>query len=213
MDDTAAGVHNRCLWVSSGCNSCGLFADPVRADDVPHAQVHLYRCSPSKDKKCFLLILSYWLTIGNLTHRFLVKTRGAPQHIDFSSNPDIFAYVPQIKRVSQPFPYLVCDIDDIDQGLVGWNDPAHSYDFYNLIFDVPHKSLRRTKIIEENTRDTTTIAQQDAYNDEEFIQNPLSRNAASPGNQAGRPIYSIIRHYPTPWQIKFAAQGQSYGAL
>lgn len=44
------------------------------------------------------------------------KVEGASQHIDFSSNPEIFAYVPQIKQIGQPFPYLACDIDDIDQG-------------------------------------------------------------------------------------------------
>ena len=141
-----------------------------------------------------------------------LQPRGAVQHIDFSSNPDIFAYVPQIKRTSQPFPFLVCDIDDIDQGLIGWNDPSHSYDFYNLIFDIPHKTLRRTKIIEDNTRETTTIAQNDDYQEEELRQNPSGGTEVYTRVPTGRPIYSIIKHYPTKWQIKLAALGEDYSA-
>jgi hypothetical protein len=52
------------------------------------------------------------------------QPEGASQHIDFSSNEEIFAYVPQLKFGGHPFPYLCCDIDDLDQGLVGWNDAA-----------------------------------------------------------------------------------------
>lgn len=37
------------------------------------------------------------------------------QHIDFSSHPEIVAYIPQIKMPGFPFPFLACDIDSIDQ--------------------------------------------------------------------------------------------------
>jgi hypothetical protein len=37
------------------------------------------------------------------------------QMIDFSCNEGIDAYVPQIKRVGVPFPYLCCDIDQMDK--------------------------------------------------------------------------------------------------
>lgn len=133
------------------------------------------------------------------------QPEGAIQHIDFSSNPEIFAYVPQIKLISQPFPYLVCDIDDIDQGLIGWNNPTHSYDFYNLIFDVPHKSLRRTKTIEDNTRGATTIAQHEEYKEDQDVEQTKSGFEVNTyASSSERPIYSIIKHYPTKWQIMLA---------
>jgi hypothetical protein len=106
----------------------------------------------------------------------------------------------------QPFPYLVCDIDDIDQGLIGWNNPTHSYDFYNLIFDVPHKSLRRTKIMDNNTRGATTIAQHQGYQENQEV-NPTGSGSGFEVNASAsleRPIYSIIKHYPTKWQIALA---------
>jgi len=49
---------------------------------------------------------------------------GQNQHIDFSSNPEITAYVPQIKRGGFPFPILACDVDEIDQ--VGIEKPIHA---------------------------------------------------------------------------------------
>jgi hypothetical protein len=106
--------------------------------------------------------------------------------------------VPQIKRNGQPFPFLICDIDEIDQGLVGWTDPLHSYDYYNLIFDMPHKSLRRTKIIEGNTRGATKIAAHDEYS-----ENTTGNITASTRGKM-RPIYSVVAHYPTKWQVELA---------
>ena len=143
-----------------------------------------------------------------------MQPEGDSQHIDFSSNPEIFAYVPQIKQIGQPFPYLVCDIDDIDQGLIGWNDSSRSYDFYNLIFDIPHKTLRRTEILEGNTRGVTTIAEHGDYNDDGSPREVKSTGTnpsqsgyeVSKNKSKGRPIYSIIKHYPTPWQIKLQQQ-------
>jgi hypothetical protein len=120
----------------------------------------------------------------------------------------IFAYVPQFKLVGQPFPFICCNIDEIDQGMIGWNDAAHGYDHYNLIFEVPHKSLLRTKTIDGNTRGTDTIAEQDEY---ETSQTRFEVNRASQTgfevNEASawvRPIYSQIKHYPTKWQLELA---------
>jgi hypothetical protein len=120
-----------------------------------------------------------------------LQPEGATQHIDFSSNPEIFAYVPQIKVGGQPFPYLVCDIDDIDQGLIGWSNSTNSYDFYNLIYDIPHKSLRRTKFIEENTEN-------------EKVNRTRSGFEVNARASYERPIYSIVKHYPTKWQVALA---------
>lgn len=34
---------------------------------------------------------------------------------------------------------------DVDQSLIGWNDPETSYDNYNIIFDVPYEGMKRSK--------------------------------------------------------------------
>jgi hypothetical protein len=151
---------------------------------------------------------------------FRLQPAGDSQHIDFSSNLEIFAYVPQIKKVGHPFPYLACDIDDIDQDLIGWNDANHSYDHYNLIFDIPHKSLRRTKIMDENTRGTTTIAEQEEYECEASYSIVVTSAGSSPtevgyevnkNTDTERSIYSIVKHYPTKWQIALAEKDAMSG--
>jgi hypothetical protein len=38
------------------------------------------------------------------------RARGQSQKIDFSSNAEIFAYIPQVKLVGYPFPFLACNI-------------------------------------------------------------------------------------------------------
>ena len=89
------------------------------------------------------------------------------------------------------------------QGLIGWNDPAHSYDRHNLIFDIPWKGQRRKRIIEGNTRGTAVIRENEAYVESSF---------ASPGNgsvvheEGATPrLFSIIKHYPPPWVLKLRA--------
>ena len=64
---------------------------------------------------------------------------GMAQHIDFSSNEEIFGYIPQIRLPQFSFPLLACDIDGVYEGLVGWTDKKRSYDVHNMIFDVPHE--------------------------------------------------------------------------
>jgi hypothetical protein len=122
----------------------------------------------------FLMLLCYW-------GLRCFQPEGDSQHIDFSSNPEIFAYVPQIKRKGYPFPFLVCDTIDIDPGLIGWNDENASHDYYNLIFDQPYKGLKR---------------QRDDY----------GPDAAAP---EGRPIYSVVKHYPPKWQLKLMEESRA----
>lgn len=107
-----------------------------------------------------------------------LQPAGSSQHIDFSSNPEIFAYVPQIKRSGWPFPFLICDTIDIDPGLIGWRDEHRSHDYYNVIFDLPYDGLRRER---------------DDY----------SETAKHP---KGRPIYSLVKHYPPKWQLDLIEQ-------
>lgn len=131
------------------------------------------------------------------------------QYIDFSSRSDLVGYIPQIKSFdTSPFPFLACDIDSIDQvrfavfdswyipsltllkSLIGWNDASHSYDYYNLIFDIPIPGMFRDKVIIGNTRSGAAT-----------IQDQLSFRLRRRGGLQ-RPIFSIVAHYPPPWALQ-----------
>lgn len=86
------------------------------------------------------------------------------------------------------------------QGLIGWNDPSHSYDFHNLIFDVPWKGLSRHKVIERNTRDTTLVNEQSQYVETEERFGPDGQPL--PPLVLIKPIFSIVKHYPPEWKRK-----------
>lgn len=47
--------------------------------------------------------------------RGVYSPAGQDQHIDFSSNSEMTAYVPQIKRGGFAFPMLACDVDQLDK--------------------------------------------------------------------------------------------------
>lgn len=84
----------------------------------------------------------------------------------------------------------------IDPGLIGSEDKDRSRDYYNLIFDVPYPGLRRKKIRD----DPETPA-------ESFNNSVLQRS--NDEKAGGRPIYSLIKHYPTNWQIELAKKSES----
>jgi hypothetical protein len=76
------------------------------------------------------------------------------------------------------------------KSLIGWNDPTHSYDYYNLIFDVPVPGMFRDKVIVGNTRNGAAT-----------IQDQLSLLHRRQGGRE-RPIFSIVAHYPPVWALK-----------
>ena len=127
---------------------------------------------------------------------------GKVQRIDFSCNPEIFAYVPQIKLPSFPFPFLACDIDDIYQELVGWTDSAKSYDYYNLMFDVPYEGMRRTERMNSNTRGKGQISDNKSYKKSEVEGGVIVGENGVEVEESRRPIFSVIKHYPPPWLQK-----------
>jgi len=120
---------------------------------------------------------------------------GAQQEVDYSSNAEIYGYVPQIRLPSLPFPLLACDVDDIFQGLIGWNDTNNSYDAHNMIFDVPWEGMKRRTRISGNTRNTGQINDQSEYAESAMTE---SSRLISESN----PVFSIIRHYPPSWLRK-----------
>lgn len=126
------------------------------------------------------------------------QPNGASQCIDFSSNTEIYGFVPQIRLTGSPFPILACDIDEIYQGLVGWNDSTQSYDHHNMLFDVKFSGMKRKTRIKGNTRNTgqiKSLVKYDEVTDEEptEISSLLRRTG---------PVFSIIKHYPPEWLQK-----------
>ena len=68
----------------------------------------------------------------------IIKSHGKSADLDFCSvldRSDILAYIPQVNIPGVIFPCFVCDIDGIDDKLIGWKDSFHPYDHYNLIYE------------------------------------------------------------------------------
>lgn len=132
------------------------------------------------------------------------KHDGQDQKVDFSSLTEKSAYVPQMKLIGRPFPYLACSIDFLDQELVGWNDPHRSYDYHNLTFDVPYPGMPRKKRIVGNTRNTRQIEDHSEFRmNSSFYNKRMNSEGEEVVEEANKfPIFSIVKHYPPEWQQK-----------
>ena len=84
--------------------------------------------------------------------------------------------------------------------MIGWNDPTHSYDFHNVMFDIPWKGMTRSKVIEGNTRDTSFVIDQSGYLENTLKLGPDGKPL--PSLTLIKPIFSIIKHYPPEWRTK-----------
>lgn len=78
---------------------------------------------------------------------------------------------------------------------MGWSDPANDYDKYNLIYDISHKSVGRNRVSTVTNGLRSVDENETPYG---FELNESSREE--------RPIFSMIKHYPTKWQIKLAEE-------
>ena len=109
---------------------------------------------------------------------------GKNAHIDFHSVAEISAYVPQFKIGAFQYPVLACNVDNFVKTWIGWTDPSSpSYDFHNLIFDVPYEGMR-----EKTERGVD-------YQNEEEVDDAAGAVEVS---LRPRPIYSIVKS----WEIK-----------
>jgi hypothetical protein len=87
------------------------------------------------------------------------------------------------------------------QDLIGWNDPSHSYDYWNLTFDVPYEGMPRKNTIDDNTRNTAEIAMQPEYlRNADIVPNPSGGFEVSPPHLK-RPVFSLVKHYPPKWLV------------
>jgi len=123
----------------------------------------------------------------------MYKSEGMDQKIDFSTVQEIFAYVPQKVVPFYTHPLLLCDVDDIDQDLIGWNDPNRAYDYYNIIFDVPYPGMKRHKRLHTNTRKLGKIAEAKSYRESS------DRERSVVEGDSVRPIFSVVKWWPPKW--------------
>lgn len=45
--------------------------------------------------------------------------------------------MPQIALPQFEYPLIACDVSEIDQEFIGWEDTVHGMDAHNLIYDIP----------------------------------------------------------------------------
>jgi len=145
------------------------------------------------------IVIFFGTFIVSLLRSCCVGTNSGPEakdnKIDFSTVQEINAYVPQIIDPNLSFPILACDVDSIDQNLIGWNDPHRSYDFHNVLYDVPWPGMKRSRKINENTRGMTHISQHTKYQKDNREE---GRDVDTlPGKS---PIFSIVKHWPPEWK-------------
>ena len=89
---------------------------------------------------------------------------GEPVTDRFTDVPEISGYIPQVQVAGYEFPFLLCDIDEIATDLLGWDDPYHSYDHWNLIYDIPAVAAKK--------REHRELTCDDAYVGDETEESP-----------------------------------------
>uniref|UniRef100_A0A7S4IST2 Uncharacterized protein n=1 Tax=Odontella aurita TaxID=265563 RepID=A0A7S4IST2_9STRA len=164
----------------------------------------------------FVIVIAYavigFIVVLGTEVKSIYKKKGPKRQdqdnlIDFNTeNLGVQAYIPHVIHPAFDFPLLACDIDEMDQKLIGWNDPIHSYDFHNLIFDVPWPGMNRTKRILTCTRGAATLSRHKDYEAEETDRTAtfstekekeasvhLSQESKEPRHE--RPIFSILKYY------------------
>jgi hypothetical protein len=99
------------------------------------------------------------------------QPKGAPVDGRFTDIPQISGYIPQVQVDGYQFPFLLCDIDEIGLDLLGWDDPYHSYDYWNLIFDIAE--------VAEKKRQERELTTDDAYVADSFEDQPMKSNLSN----------------------------------
>lgn len=83
------------------------------------------------------------------------KVEGKPTLDLFSEVPEVNGFIPQVIVNGFQFPFLLCDIDNVGDDLLSWDDPYNSYDFWNLIYDIPSVAQKK--------REERELTANDAY--------------------------------------------------
>ena len=105
------------------------------------------------------------------------EKRSELKKLRFCDIEEIKAYVPQITIDGYTFPFLLCDVDEIDKEMIGWSnpeDPESNYDAHNIIFDIPKVADKKNAM-----REDPKIA---------FLTNPADENSNAP-------LFSIVKSW------------------
>jgi len=135
----------------------------------------------------FILLLfgrNMYNTINLFRGKYMLPQRY--KNIDFSEAKS-YAYIPQIKDPNFTFPLLACNIDHVDEHLIGWKDHFNKYDIHNLIYDVPHKGLKRRRIHENSDRFRENLNFSLA-NDHQVELSTCPE----------QPVFSYVKYWPPP---------------
>uniref|UniRef100_A0A7S3QEB8 CSC1/OSCA1-like cytosolic domain-containing protein n=1 Tax=Chaetoceros debilis TaxID=122233 RepID=A0A7S3QEB8_9STRA len=113
----------------------------------------------------------------------------------FCDLDEIKLYVPQTKIDGYMFPFLLCDVDEIDDQMIGWSDPDSDYDTHNIIFDIPQIAEKKSASRELSTDDAFVSDTNEEHFEVVDGIEVVDGNGAPivDGNDA--PIFSIIKSW------------------
>lgn len=132
----------------------------------------------------FLVVICYLFYIAFIKlFKGVIEPSTKIQNMDFSSlygSPAIEAFVPRVEVPGFARSFLICDVDCLKRDLIGWEAHTHTYDYYNLIYDVPYPGMKRDKIVDV----------------ENYELQKRTANKYSLSQNASKPIFSIVKHWP-----------------
>ena len=102
----------------------------------------------------------------------------------FEDVEEIRGYVPQVVVNGYIYPFLLCDIGQIDNDIIGWSDAYSTYDAHNLIYDVPKVAAAKYQLGTDSKLSSVSFAD----NEVEVI------SCSDP------PIFSIAKSWVKPLQ-------------
>lgn len=110
----------------------------------------------------------------------------------FEDAEEIRGYVPQVIVNGYIYPFLLCDIGQIDDEIIGWSDAYSTYDSHNLIYDVPKVAAAKYQIRELGTESKLSSV---SFADVNFTDNEVELVSSS-----DPPIFSIAKSWVKPLQ-------------
>eukprot|EP00587_Corethron_hystrix_P000893 CAMPEP_0113301106 /NCGR_PEP_ID=MMETSP0010_2-20120614/2474_1 /TAXON_ID=216773 ORGANISM="Corethron hystrix, Strain 308" /NCGR_SAMPLE_ID=MMETSP0010_2 /ASSEMBLY_ACC=CAM_ASM_000155 /LENGTH=1064 /DNA_ID=CAMNT_0000154675 /DNA_START=1736 /DNA_END=4930 /DNA_ORIENTATION=+ /assembly_acc=CAM_ASM_000155 len=92
---------------------------------------------------------------GIFGDRGTYKACGEDMKKNFSNLDSKCVYIPQANSAYFSYPLLACDVRNIDEDLLEWNNPYHCYSYYNLTLDLK-EMLGQKKVNDKFILDSVT---------------------------------------------------------
>lgn len=135
--------------------------------------------------KTVVQFIKYLFFANNKMKEMTEEKKSELEKLRFCDIDEIKAYVPQITIDGYTFPFLLCDVDGIDEEMIGWSNPENpenNYDNHNIIFDIPKVAEKKNAMRELRSIASTT--------------NPEDENDIAP-------LFSIVKSWePTEKKIE-----------